>query len=113
MTDVSKIMPAFVFTADQIAVGLLIRLEVAVADDNVSLPGASVIAAEIDYLIGEENRILDKEVTVTDYTCARVADNGILDCSVSNTLVRVKSGKDTAVVNEILAVVGARNAPIL
>ena len=112
MTDVSKIMLAFVFTADQIAVGLLIRLEVAVADDNVSLPGASVIAAKIDDAGGVESGVFNPKRTVADGVGTHVSNSRIENRSVGDTLVSVKAGENTTVIHHVLTEIGAENAPI-
>ena len=77
------------------------RRKSGITDDDIALPGASVVGAEIDHLCSHKGGVFDQEGAVADDRCARVSDDGILDRAVCNALMRIESRKNATVTNTV------------
>ena len=111
---VAKIMHTVVPHTDHIRPGHVSagRNPAAVSDDQVALPGAAIVAAEIDQGVAVQGGILNCQQTSTDGVESHMTQVATPDCvGATNPHMRIHSGESTVLEQDVLAEVRADHAP--
>src|SRR5690606_14002800 len=109
IAGVSEIMKTGITSVDQRSAGrfAISRPENAIPDDQLSLPGAAVIRAEVDKASGENGAVLHGKDAAADGIDAHMPEGRITDSCIGYPLMGIKARQHTPVIEKILAEVRA------
>ena len=85
--------------------------ENAVLDDELALPGAAVIGAQVDETVSVDSAVLHDQRPKADGVDPRMAQRRIADRGVGDPLMGIKTREGALVEKKVLAEVRAHNSP--